>query len=86
MKAKATTMDSGTTFRAYSVYGCPTRVLIDKKGEIAFRSNDPSNRPAVEALVKKLGIDPQGHLTEEKLNRLFDAVNSEAIEKVLAQR
>jgi RNA polymerase sigma factor (sigma-70 family) len=78
--------DSGTTFRAYAVNGCPVSVLIDNKGKIAFRSNDPANRPAVEALVKKLGIDPQGPLTEEKLNRLFEAANSEAIESVLAQK
>ncbi len=48
---------SGTTARAYGVGGYPTMVLIDKTGKIAYRSNDPANRPAMEALVKKLGID-----------------------------
>lgn len=77
--------ESGTTFRAYGVHGCPVTVLIDKMGKIAFRSNDPANRPAMEALVKKLGIGPNAPVTEETVNRLFEAAHSDVIEKALTR-
>jgi hypothetical protein len=47
----------GTTARMYGVGGFPTSVVIDRKGKVAFRSNDPANQAAMAAIVQKLGID-----------------------------
>jgi thiol-disulfide isomerase/thioredoxin/protocatechuate 3,4-dioxygenase beta subunit len=82
---KADDPSSGTTAGIYGVRGFPTTILIDRSGKIAFRSNDPANRPAMEALVKKLGIDAKNTITEEQANKLIEALLGEAIEKVLAQ-
>jgi len=58
--------------------------LISRTGKIAYRSNDPANRPAMEALIKKSGIDPKAP-TQEKFNQLAEILFGEAIEKVLSQ-
>jgi len=77
--------ESGTTCHAYGVDGYPEIFLIDKAGKIASRASDPADVSAMEAVAKKMGIDPDAPLTEAKANRFFEAAYSEAIEKVLAQ-
>jgi hypothetical protein len=79
----------GTTARAYGVRGYPTAFLIDQSGKIAFRSDDPTVQPELEALSKKfsikLGINLDSTLTEEHSRQLRAAVLGEVIERVLAQ-
>ncbi len=72
----------GTTARAYGVRGYPTHFLIDKSGKIAFRSDDPANQAARNAVIKRLGIDTT-RMTPEKANQLMEAFLGEAIEQAL---
>jgi thiol-disulfide isomerase/thioredoxin len=44
-------IDTGATFRQFSVYRMPTYVLIDKKGTVRYWSNEPPARSVIAGLL-----------------------------------
>ena len=62
---------NGMTAERYGVGGYPTSLIIDREGKIAFRSNDPSNMPAMQRAVKDMGLDPKT-INEEQASHLIE--------------
>ena len=76
---------NGVTAERYGVGGYPTTLIIDREGKIAFRSNDPSNMPAMQRAVKDMGLDPKT-LNEEQASRLLERLLDQAIDGALNPR
>ena len=72
---------NGVTAERYGVGGYPTKLIIDREGKIAFRSNDPGNMPAMQRAVKEMGLDPKT-INEEQASRLIERFLDQAIEGV----
>jgi hypothetical protein len=70
------------TSEKYGVHSCPVVILVDRAGEIAFRSDMAAgDRNAAAVFVRTL-TDPEV-MTEEKANRLVERALAEEIEAVL---
>jgi hypothetical protein len=76
---------NGVTAERYNVGGYPTVVIIDRDGKIAFNTSDPGNRPAMEKLVKEMGLDPKT-VDEEQAARLIEKLLDQAVADVLNPR
>ena len=75
----------GVTAQQYGVISYPVVILIDRAGQIAFRSDMAAYDRNVAAVFMQILTDPQG-MTEEKANRLVERALAEEIESVLKQR
>ena len=68
----------------YGINGYPTTILIDRAGKIAFRNDDPGNKPAFEAALKELGLNiDSDDVTEEQASQVIERFLDRAIEKIL---
>ena len=76
---------NGVTAERYGVGGYPTCLIVDREGKIAFRSNDPSNMPAMQRAVKDMGLDPKT-INEEQATRLLERLLDQAIDRALNPR
>jgi peroxiredoxin len=75
----------GVTAQQYGVISYPVVILIDRAGQIAFRSDMAAYDRNVAAVFMQILTDPQG-MTEEKANRLIERALAEEIEAILKQR
>ncbi|MFI5456191.1 MAG: sigma-70 family RNA polymerase sigma factor [Isosphaerales bacterium] len=72
----------GKTADGYGVNRCPTVILIDRAGKIAFRSDTATGDRNVTALFNQMAVDPKT-ITEEKANQLTEKALAREIERVL---
>ncbi len=73
---------NGETANLYGVGGYPTMMILDRDGKVIFSSNDPSNRPKMEAIVKELKFDEK-KATPEDFSRLVDALMRRELDAIL---
>ena len=78
---------NGVTADRYGVRGYPTRVMIDRRGNVAFHSGIGTREgvAAMKAMGKEMGLD-ESTMTEADFHRLWEAFFGREVEKVLDRR